>query len=130
MIQAVAMVIIDHTIHYLNAEDIKAIYNVVSGDLQEQIRKAYPELFGPEQFDFTKHFNDITEMDLPFYVGNGLCDREEDKMKCLIVSDEYLLHLHLMRDLLCLGQYLFHFDLHLLQYKEQKYKAMNWFLLK
>ena len=89
MIQAVAMVIIDHTIHYLNAEDIKAIYNVVSGDLQEQIRKAYPELFGPEQFDFTKHFNDITEMDLPFYVGNGLCDREEDKMKCLIVSDEY-----------------------------------------
>lgn len=80
MIQAVAIT---------NAEDIKAIYNVVSGDLQEQIRKAYPELFGPEQFDFTKHFNDITEMDLPFYVGNGLCDREEDKMKCLIVINEY-----------------------------------------
>lgn len=80
MIQAVAIT---------NAEDIKAIYNVVSGDLQEQIRKAHPELFGPEQFDFTKHFNDIIEMDLPFYVGNGLCDREEDKMKCLIVSDFY-----------------------------------------
>jgi hypothetical protein len=72
-----------------NAEDIKAIYNVVSGDLQEQIRKAYPELFGPEQFDFTKHFNDILFKDLPFYVGNGLCDREEDKMKCLIVINEY-----------------------------------------
>ena len=76
------------TVAITNEKDIMAIYNVVSDELREQIKDAYPALFKPKQFDFTEFYQHMP-VELPFFVGMGLCDREEDVNKSLIVHSNY-----------------------------------------
>lgn len=80
MIQALAVT---------NEQDILAIYNVVSPELQAQIKQAYPHLFKPKQFDFSESDGALMRLDVPFFVGKGLCDDKEDMNKCLIVYSCY-----------------------------------------
>jgi hypothetical protein len=77
------------TVAITNEKDIMAIYNVVSDELREQIKDAYPALFKPKQFDFSDFYSGHPGMELPFFVGIGLCDREEDVNKSLIVHRNY-----------------------------------------
>lgn len=71
-----------------NEQDIMAIYDIVSPELQSQIREAFPHLFKPKVFDFTRLKNDLDALSLPFMVGLGLVDKK-DKNKCLVVNSGY-----------------------------------------
>ena len=70
-----------------NEQDIKAIHSVVSDELKAQIEKAFPELFGPKQHDFS---DAGFSGHLPFFVGKGLCDHKDDRNKCLLVKTDYI----------------------------------------
>ena len=71
-----------------NEQDILAIHGVVSDELKAQIEEAYPQLFGPEQFDFSDWEDDFVGSGLPFLVGKGLVD-EKDRYKSLVVYGSY-----------------------------------------
>jgi hypothetical protein len=87
-----------HALAITNEQDILAIHNVVSKELQTQIEEAYPHLFR-KQFDFSFFFNQpISRFSFPFFAGNALCDNEEDRNKCLIVHHDMYVELGTMKN--------------------------------
>ena len=78
-----------NAIAVMSEKDILAIHGVVSNELKAQIEQAYPHLFR-QQFDFSSwdQYFMYTNFDLPFLIGKGLVD-DEDQFKSLVVKTEY-----------------------------------------